>query len=187
MVADFDGEKTIDEVEFIFIPIWARIIKMPLGLMNKAAGEMIGEMIGEVLEVDVEEDDTAVGHFMRVKVKLDIRKPLMRGVTLDVGDGAKEKIKWCPLVYEYLSDFCYTCGRIGHTDRLCEAQLKKGEVQQFSRALRYIPEKKRFGEESRAKPVEQRSQLPWRSSRGEKQEAQCRCLETGSLSRGFPK
>lgn len=42
VVAEFDGSKTIDEVEFNLIPIWIRILKMPLGLMNKAAREMIG-------------------------------------------------------------------------------------------------------------------------------------------------
>lgn len=62
VVADFDGANTIDEVQFNFIPIWARITKMPLGLMNKAVGDMIGEMIREVLEVDVDEDEMAVGH-----------------------------------------------------------------------------------------------------------------------------
>ena len=78
-------------------------------------------------------------------------KPLIRGVTLDVGDEVQEKMKWCPLVYEYLPDFCYTCGLIGHTDRLCAIQLQKRGAQQFSRALRFIPEKKRFGEEFRGK------------------------------------
>lgn len=83
-----------------------------------------------------------------------------------MGDEATEKMKWCPLVYEYLPDFCYTCGLIGHTDRLCEVQVPKGVVQQFSRALRFIPEKKKLGEEFRGNPFEQRAQLPWRSSRG---------------------
>jgi hypothetical protein len=75
-----------------------------------------------------------------VKVRLDIKKPLMRGVTLDMGEDGREEMKWCPLVYEYLPDFCYTCGLIGHTDRICEVQLEKGAVQQFSMALRFIPE-----------------------------------------------
>jgi hypothetical protein len=120
VVADFEGDKTIDEVEFSSIPIWVRILKMPLGLMNKSAGEKIGEMVGAVLEVDADENERAVGEFLRVKVRLDIRKPLMRGVTLDVGEGEQEKIKWCPLVYEYLPDFCYICGLIGHIDHSCD-------------------------------------------------------------------
>jgi hypothetical protein len=47
-------------------------------------------------------------------VKMDIRKLLLR-VTLDMGDEATEKMKWCRrLVYEYLTDFCYICGLIRH-------------------------------------------------------------------------
>lgn len=36
--------------------------------------------------MDLDEDDSAVGHFLRFKVRLDIRKPLMRGVTVCVGE-----------------------------------------------------------------------------------------------------
>lgn len=54
---------------------------------------MIGEMIGEVLEVEANDDDMAIGQYMRIKIKLDIRKPLMRGVMLDLGDEAVEKKK----------------------------------------------------------------------------------------------
>lgn len=165
VMADFDGGKTIDEVEFNFIPIWVRIFKMPLGLMNKAAGELIGGMVGEVLSVDADENGLAVGEFLRVKVMLDIRNPLMRGVTLDVGEGNQEKKKWCPLVYEYLPDFCYLCGLIGHVDKACPVYTQKGAEPQFSRALRFIPEKKKFGDDLSKKSVEQRSMLPWRNER----------------------
>jgi hypothetical protein len=77
-----------------------------------------------------------------IKIRLDIRRPVMRGVTIDVGEGEEVKPLWCPLCYEFLPDFCYTCGLIGHTDRMCEKKLEKGQVQQYSRSLRFIPEKK---------------------------------------------
>jgi hypothetical protein len=50
-------KKTIDEVEFNFILVWVWITKMPLGLMNRAEGDMNGA----VLEVDADDDDMAVG------------------------------------------------------------------------------------------------------------------------------
>lgn len=34
IMADFDGSKTIDEISFSYIPIWVRVMKMPLRLMN---------------------------------------------------------------------------------------------------------------------------------------------------------
>lgn len=128
VLAEFDGAKKIDEIEFNFIPIWVRVSKMPLGLMTKAAREEIGEMIGEVLMVDAGENDLVIGEVLRIKVKLDIRKPLMRGVTLDLGESDDEKKLWCPLCYEFLPDFCYTCGMIEHTNHSFDIKLKKGEA-----------------------------------------------------------
>ena len=61
IMADFAGEKTMDEIEFSSIPIWVRIMKVLLGFMNKLAGEAIGAMISDVLEVDGEADDAAIG------------------------------------------------------------------------------------------------------------------------------
>ena len=66
------------------------------------------------------------GAFLRVCIRLDIRQPLMRGVSVQGVDGAPDR--WCPLVYEYLPDFCYVCGIIGHTEKACSIRLKEGEV-----------------------------------------------------------
>jgi hypothetical protein len=98
------------------------------------------------MDMEVEDDEMAIGQFLQIKVILDIRKPLMRGVTLHVGEG--ERPMWCPLVYKFLPEFCYTCGRIGHMEKCYEVMLKEGEVQQFSKNLRFIPEKKRWDDGS---------------------------------------
>lgn len=82
----------------------------------------------------------AVGRVLRIKVLIDIRKPLMRGITAKVESMEK---KWCSFPYEFLPDFCYTCGHIGHIDTQCSIQLEKGETPQFSRSLCFIPEKRR--------------------------------------------
>jgi hypothetical protein len=39
-------------------------MKMPLGMMNKRAREMIGDLIGEVLDVDVDDKEMAIGQFL---------------------------------------------------------------------------------------------------------------------------
>ena len=118
VVVDYDERKTLEELEFVHIPIWVRALKMPFGLMKKEIGVAIGREIGDFLEMEVEEDGTAVGQYLRIKVRMDIRKPLMRGVSLCVG--VDEKPLWCPLVYEFLPDFCYTCGKVGHIDKVCD-------------------------------------------------------------------
>lgn len=145
VLAELDEEKSIDEIEFTHIPIWIRILKLPIGMMNKATGEAVGKEVGEFLEVEMEEGAVMVNNFLRVKVRLDIRKPLMRGVTDQVGKDGREK--WCPLIYEHLPDFCYTCGVIGHTEKICDKKLTKGEIQQYDRSLRWMPPKFRGEQE----------------------------------------
>jgi len=116
-----------------------------MGLMNKSTARVIGDEVGEFLEIeaDVEADDIVAGRFLRLKVRLDIRKPLMRGVTVSLGEGVEDR--WCPLSYEYLPEFCDCCGFIGHTDRVCKKKKAKDEVTLFSRELRFVPPKKRGG------------------------------------------
>lgn len=63
IMIDYDEKKTIEEMEFTFIPIWARVFKLPLGMMHQAMGEAIGGELGEFMEMDKEEDGSAVGGF----------------------------------------------------------------------------------------------------------------------------
>uniref|UniRef100_A0A0D3HUK6 Uncharacterized protein n=1 Tax=Oryza barthii TaxID=65489 RepID=A0A0D3HUK6_9ORYZ len=55
VVVEFDGAKLIDEMEFLTIPIWVWVMKMPLGLMTRSIGESVGDMIGEVIECNIPE------------------------------------------------------------------------------------------------------------------------------------
>jgi hypothetical protein len=117
---------------------------------NDAQGDGGGHWrgISEFMVMDKEEGGSAVGRFPRIKVRLDICKPLMRGVTVFVEkEGEDDKPIWCPLVYEYLLEFCYTCGRTGHIDKNSAEKLKQGENQQFGKFLRFIPEMKKVDDE----------------------------------------
>ncbi|KAE8821637.1 hypothetical protein D1007_00420 [Hordeum vulgare] len=87
-------------------------------------GERIGKDFTETLDVDVGYDGKAIGKFLRIKVKLNINIPPMRGFVLEresdneqMGEEEnqqditkKRKLRWCRFEYEHLPDFCYTCG-----------------------------------------------------------------------------
>ena len=62
--------------------------------------------------------DIKSGDFLRLKVNMDITKPLHRFVTV-VGVRGQGDI-WARLTYECLPTFCYECGMIGHSDIKCE-------------------------------------------------------------------
>ena len=53
-----------------------RVENFPFGLMNHVAAEAIGDDVGAFMEVDVDGGDSAVGRVLRIKIHLDIRKPL---------------------------------------------------------------------------------------------------------------
>jgi hypothetical protein len=86
VMVELDEMKTLEEVEFAYLSIWIRAMKMPFGMMNKATGKAIGSEVGEFMVMELEDDETVVRQFLRIKVRLDICKPLMRGVTLHGGD-----------------------------------------------------------------------------------------------------
>ncbi|KAE8790921.1 hypothetical protein D1007_34735 [Hordeum vulgare] len=94
VVEDFDPSKSVKEYEFKEISIWVRVFDLPLGMMHREASLAIGDIIGEALEVDPGPDGMAVGQFLRIKVRMDISKPIMKGFVLD-DDGGKEKGKGC--------------------------------------------------------------------------------------------
>ena len=89
------------------------------------------------MEMDGLEDGMAVGKFLRVKVRMNILKPIMRGTLVEVDDNGR--MIWCNFEYEFLPDFCYVCGMVGHLEKECDVRLKKGEEAQYGKWLRWMP------------------------------------------------
>jgi hypothetical protein len=77
IVVDFDEKKRLKDLEFIYTPVWIRVFDLPLGMMNEATGRKIGDKVGKTLEVDAEDDGSVIGKYLRIKVRLDVRKPLL--------------------------------------------------------------------------------------------------------------
>lgn len=161
VVVDFDGSKRVDEMKFTDIPIWVRVLKMPLGTMTREYGKAIGNHVGRFVEMESEDGELAVGQFLRIKVRLDITKPLMRGIKLNVEADGKEKDLWCP--FKFLPDFCYICGIIGHVERDCEVTPVQGARRQYNSQLRYIPERRKGGIDGVGREGYTHSKLPWRT------------------------
>ena len=72
------------------------------------------------------EAEMIAGDFLRIRVKVDVSKPLCRGrkVVLD-----NEKEVWVAFRYEKLPNFCYWCGMVCHDDKDCDLWLSsKGSL-----------------------------------------------------------
>ncbi|XP_042954587.1 uncharacterized protein LOC122290997 [Carya illinoinensis] len=103
------------DIDFNIEPFWLQLHDLPFAGMNKTMGEKLGVAVGQVVSVDVAAGDMAWGSYLRVKVLLDITKPLTRGKVMNMGG----KCYWIPFKYERLPTFCFQCGAIKHKGLSC--------------------------------------------------------------------
>ncbi|KAL4339612.1 hypothetical protein GQ457_08G033210 [Hibiscus cannabinus] len=103
--------------DFNNMVIWIRVYLLPLQAMNITMGLQLGGCIGKVISMDHRVEGGNLGEFLRIRVALDITKPLQLCVLL--GNGHSRKPTPCLLKYERLPRFCYFCGLLGHDLAAC--------------------------------------------------------------------
>ncbi|XP_074284257.1 uncharacterized protein LOC141608811 [Silene latifolia] len=117
VLAAVNGDVIPTEVPLFFSPIWARIYDLPImGRQNLENACNIGNIIGTFVTVDNSVNPT-INRSMRIRVVVDIRKPLVDSLHLKLKGGKKWRIR---VSYESLPLFCYICGRMGHGEKDCE-------------------------------------------------------------------
>ncbi|XP_059460346.1 uncharacterized protein LOC132189616 [Corylus avellana] len=109
-VAEYDGVTPPSEMNFDTAAFWVRMYKLPLSCMGREMGFKLGAIIGVVEDVDTDDDGIGWGEFLRVKVQVNVLKPLPRGRILKL----KNKTLWIPFQYEKVPKFCFHCGVIRH-------------------------------------------------------------------------
>ncbi|KAI7988460.1 Uncharacterized protein LOK49_LG13G02233 [Camellia lanceoleosa] len=124
MLGEVDPTVQPSDIRLTMVHLWVHVCNLPLILMNKEVGQIVGNAIGQFLDMDFEDGGIAWGRTMRIRVAIDVRKPLRRGMKLSLSSA--DPI-WVDFKYERLSIFCYFCGLLGHTDRDCDAKLSSAE------------------------------------------------------------
>lgn len=56
---------------------WVQVYDLPLMARNEYVGREVGAAMGAVKEVDVDYGEVEWGEFMRIRVTIDITKPLL--------------------------------------------------------------------------------------------------------------
>ncbi|XP_074374343.1 uncharacterized protein LOC141714738 [Apium graveolens] len=116
------GEEPMN-VPLWHVNLWIQLYNLPTGFMVESVGKQLGDFFGEFLEYDTKNNSSIWREFMRVKVRIDVRKPLKRRKKIVKRNGTEVIIN-CK--YERLGDFCFTCGLMSHTERYCRKFLNRG-------------------------------------------------------------
>ncbi|KAK6140252.1 hypothetical protein DH2020_026050 [Rehmannia glutinosa] len=133
-LSEVSGTQIGSQLEIKTCPFWIQVHNTPLGLMNRNFATTAANTIGSFIALDVDSEGLAIGRFLRIRVNLDISKPLRRVIKASL-NGTDYIL---PIKYERLPNFCYFCGIIGHGDRECESRLlTPAVIEKFKRSLNF--------------------------------------------------
>lgn len=115
VMEEYDGYSNVKAYRLDKIPIWARVQGVPEMLMKKKElAEKVAKKVGEIITVQVNDGKINSTPYLRVRVWIDLRKPLVRVVPITLKDRMK-----CLVQYEKLPSFCFFCGCLGHEASEC--------------------------------------------------------------------
>jgi hypothetical protein len=94
--------------------MWVRVLNLPFNLRTPDWAKAIAK------QIDKQATQTTfdpIGGFLRARVTVDVTKPLRRGILID--SAARKGRDWYECQYEQIPHFCFSCGRLGHSDLVC--------------------------------------------------------------------
>jgi hypothetical protein len=134
----FDGTCPVQKLQFTRCCFKVQLHGVPLFYKTKPTGERVGGTLGTVVDVDIPENGVGWGPFLRVRINMDITKPVQRGRLVTFKELGK---MWVLFKYERLPWLCFHCGVIGHLERDCvssnqTSSSSSGSVKQYGAWLR---------------------------------------------------
>ncbi|KAK1628786.1 hypothetical protein QYE76_003101 [Lolium multiflorum] len=113
LIEPYDGFSRAEDIELALMPIWIQIHALPEGFCKRKIITQLVERAG--LKVIAVKTDGIRGNYVRVRVKYDVRNPLIRVVSL-IRNNQRQLFV---VRYEKLAFFCQACGRLGHGYKEC--------------------------------------------------------------------
>ncbi|KAH1033457.1 hypothetical protein J1N35_045631 [Gossypium stocksii] len=122
-------EKEMDSYAFNLSPFWVRIFSIPFEYMDRSVVMDVGSAIREVIAIDWCDRDGRWTEYIRLRVIINISKPLRRVVQFVNREGVTSV---CAIKYERLPTFCYNCGLINHSTQKCEKSVIQSNSNEIS-------------------------------------------------------
>ncbi|MFQ6651840.1 hypothetical protein Gotur_024007 [Gossypium turneri] len=113
-------------------PVWLKVGPCLPEFDKKDLLHAIGVTFGWIIRSEIN------GEWCRLKINLDVQKPLRRGIFVSVNNKNKW---WISFKYEKLPTFCFGCGKLGHGLSGCNSlnpaeKIKIKENPPYTMALR---------------------------------------------------
>ena len=127
LVKRLEEDEQPQNILLLTTSFWIQIYNLPIGFMSEKILKDIRNYIGIFLASDENNLMGVCRNYMRIRVSMDVRKPLKRRMKLKK---ARSDWIWVDLKYERLNIFCFTCGLLGHTAQQCPKlyECPKGEI-----------------------------------------------------------
>ena len=144
VLKNFEIRARPSDIVFDKMLLWARVLNLPFNLRRPPWVDRIAKKVGDVVKKDVDEKGVAIGADLRVRIWVEVEKPLRRWVKVD--NVKEESQEWYDIQYENLPYFCFSCGKIGHAYLVCPTPVERDEAGNlpYGVSLR-VPYKKKVG------------------------------------------
>lgn len=114
----------LQTMELNEVEIWVQVHDVLKGFIYESIMKSMGMYIGKYVKSDSANFDGTWKPYVRIRVVLDIQKPLRRRMKIKREGGAWS---WLNFKYERLGTFCFVCGILGHTERECNVVYENPE------------------------------------------------------------
>lgn len=109
------------EVQLSTVAFWVQVHNLPWVFVSEKLLKAIGDYVGGFIHTDTNALDGNWKVFLRIRVTIDVSKPIRRRMKLKKPGG---EVFWVEFKYERLPTFCFVCGIIGHNQKFCPKQFE---------------------------------------------------------------
>lgn len=125
LLQQWESGMTEEDFHNNLINVWVQVRRLPFEFRCYKYAKDIVKFAGEVVEnisTDDQNEEVFCGQFVRIKIRLDVSKPILPGLFLRRED---RNPVWIAFKYEKLPIMCFKCGLIGHDFKMCKVSQHK--------------------------------------------------------------
>uniref|UniRef100_A0A803NK24 Zinc knuckle CX2CX4HX4C domain-containing protein n=1 Tax=Cannabis sativa TaxID=3483 RepID=A0A803NK24_CANSA len=120
-----DASFPITPDQLHYVPFWVQVYGIPFRCKSLDLAKIIASGVGDLIQVDHTTVKEGTGPYLRIRLLIDVNKPIRRGIHVRFFKMGREFVKWLDFKYERLPDYCLYCGMLDHTKKYCHAYLQK--------------------------------------------------------------